>query len=333
MTCITMDIRRVGFAESRSDWDRLLGSAGCPHIFLTRAWQEAWWRRFGGGSTELSLLAFHDGDGPVAIAPLMKRSRRVGLIGTPDLFDYHDLLVRRGQGASVIHELLAQLGGQRDWDVLDFESIPEWSELLEVLPDACRRRGWQVAIEEEDVAPALDLPDDWPTYLAGLSKKNRHELRRKLRRLERSGIVDHEIHRTRESIESHLDDFVRLHKVSSPEKRAFLTPEREAFFREVALSLAESGSTRLAILRLEGRPVATSLCFQFRDEKFVYNSGFDPDYASLSIGLANHAYVLQRSIEEKVRRVHFLRGDERYKYHLGAVDRTLYRIQVYRAPE
>ena len=36
-----------------------------------------------------------------------------------------------------------------------------------------------VEIEQEDVAPQLELSADWETYLAGLSKKDRHELRRK----------------------------------------------------------------------------------------------------------------------------------------------------------
>ena len=54
-----------------------------------------------------------------------------------------------------------------------------------------RGRGLRVEVMQEDVCPVITLPlpgegeDGWGLYLAGLDKKERHEIRRKLRRMER----------------------------------------------------------------------------------------------------------------------------------------------------
>ena len=42
---------------------------------------------------------------------------------------------------------------------------------------------WDVSREQEDVCPVITAPSgDWDEYLATLDKKDRHEIRRKIRR-------------------------------------------------------------------------------------------------------------------------------------------------------
>ena len=50
----------------------------------------------------------------------------------------------------------------------------------------------------------------------------------------------------------------------------------------------------------------------------------------LAVGLLNHAYNIQRSIEQGLRVFDFMRGDESYKYHLGGQDRRLFRVTAQR---
>jgi len=42
----------------------------------------------------------------------------------------------------------------------------------------------------------------------------------------------------------------------------------------------------------------------------------------------NHAFAIKRSIEDKMEVFDFMRGNERYKYDLGAVDKMLYTFQI-----
>ena len=127
-----------------------------------------------------------------------------------------------------------------------------------------------------------------------------------------------------------MDDFMRLHRMSMPDKAEFMTPEREQFFRDVSAALADEGMTCLRFLELDGERVATSLSFICNGVKYLYNSGYNPEHSRLAVGLLNHAYNIQRSIEQGLRVFDFMRGDESYKYHLGGQDRRLFRVTAQR---
>jgi len=77
-------------------------------------------------------------------------------------------------------------------------------------------------------------------YLAGLRKKDRHELRRKRRRLEEAGgwtIVESQP----DTLASDLESFFELHAKSSRAKEDFLTEEVKTFFRHISFHLQEAG--------------------------------------------------------------------------------------------
>ena len=62
----------------------------------------------------------------------------------------------------------------------------------------------------------------------------------------------------------------------------------------------------------------------------LYNSGYDPRYSRLSVGLVSKALAIKEAIEAGKRSFNFLRGTERYKYHLGAKDFAVYQLTVRR---
>ncbi len=49
------------------------------------------------------------------------------------------------------------------------------------------KRGWTFTQERTYHVPSIPLAGDFETYLAGIDKKQRHEIRRKMRRAEDSG--------------------------------------------------------------------------------------------------------------------------------------------------
>ena len=324
---MTLDAKAETFESLATEWDELFERADRPHVFQSHPWQRVWWDRFS-GAADLRLLAFRRDETLVAVAPLMLQDGRISHLGDTDLVDYHDVLLCDATPAEVVGALFACLEDLPSWRELDLQSIPEWSPILAELPAAAVRYGWTVEVFDEDVSPGLRLPETWEEYLAGLGRKRRHELRRKQRRLEAAGEVDHLVYAAPDEIAERLDDFVRLHRMSTPEKAEFLTPEREAFFRTVTAELAQRDMARLYFLHLNGVAVATSLCFEHAGTRLVYNSGFDPKLRSLSVGVANHAMLVRRSIAEGIKFIDFLRGNERYKYDLGAQDRKLHRVVV-----
>ena len=127
-----------------------------------------------------------------------------------------------------------------------------------------------------------------------------------------------------------MRDFFRLHRASSAEKHAFMTPERERFFLDIAIELASQGRFKLYFLEVDGIRAASCICFDYGDSYLLYNSGYEPSYASLSVGLINKALCIQDAIEKGKRSFEFLRGRERYKYNLGGKDRAIYKMVVRR---
>ena len=183
-------------------------------------------------------------------------------------------------------------------------------------------------IVEEDVAPGLELPSSWEDYLILLSKKDRHELRRKLRRLDsvenwRWYCIDDP-----EEVDNRLDDFLRLMRISDQEKDEYMTEERVGFFRSMARLTTGMGLLKLFFLEIDGQSVATALCFDYGPSRMLYNSGYDPEFGYYSVGLLLNALCLRNAIEQGKGYFDFLRGSEPYKYHLGGQNHILYQMVV-----
>lgn len=311
-----------------NDWEALLPSCWTDTVFVTPWWQTTWLEHFGNPSTSRILAATDDAGALLGIAPMNVTDGSITFLGDTDLFDYRDFLVLRGQEKTFYDAAFDEIDTW-EWDAIDLESVPERSPTLPFATAAANGRSWRVTIEEEDKAPVKHLPDSWDEYVSGLRKRYRHELRRKMRKLTGAGgVVQYDC--TPEMLPVCLPDFFRLHRLSSPEKADFMTGARERFFTEIAEAAAARGRFKLSMLELDGVRVATCINFDYGDSYLLYNSGYDPAYSQLSVGFVNKAWSIKDAIESGKRTFDFLRGDERYKYDLGAEDRSLYTIRIRR---
>ncbi|MDA1278930.1 MAG: GNAT family N-acetyltransferase [Chloroflexi bacterium] len=332
MTCCSAGVEQATFEDIAGQWQHLIDGCSAPTFFDKQTWQRTWWSEFGENS-ELKLLVARSDSGDVKmIAPMMIEGGEISFIGSTDLVDYHDFLTQDRTRSESIRAIVRAIGDMPAIDRINLESIPGNSATISQFREAAENSGWNVEIRREDVAPRLELPATWDEYLMGLRKKDRHELRRKLRRLEAGGDVQQTELTQPDQIDAAFDDFVQLHRMSSVDKAEFMTPERERFFRKVALAMAREYSTRLCFLEIDGEKVATSLSFVCQDVRYLYNSGYNPAHSRLSVGLLNHALAIKSSIEQGIKIFDFMRGDESYKYHLGGVDRELFTLTATRQP-
>ena len=314
--------------EAEAAWEHVLGMSAAATLFLTPWWQGVWWRHFGGGA-ELAVHVVSDGRRAIGVAPLVWADGVLDLLGGTDLFDYRDFIVEQGREEGFCAALLAHLS-RREWHTLRLESVRESSPTLRALSSAAESVGMSVEIEPEDVAPVAVLPPTWDEYVSGLSKKDRHELRRKIRRLDGAGEVTRSVCASPEQAPSMMADFLRLHRASSPDKAEFMTAEREAFFMDAAGEAARRGRLRLETVALDGRPVASCLGFDYAGVFLLYNSGYAPEHSRLSVGIVSKALAIRGAIESGDRVFDFLRGSEDYKYRLGGQDSKVYRVLVRR---
>lgn len=320
-------VEAVTFDEVRDGWRGIFEQMSGSSVFDSPLWHELWWKHFGADS-EMYLRAVRRAEGSLALIAPMKFDAGddegvVTFIGGTDLVDYagfkHDGELRDAEVAL----LLRHFHEDARVHALVLESLQTDSHSIHALRRVASESGWEMHEWDEGVAPRVDLPADEESYYAGLTKKHRHELRRKLRRLMRAGSVEREVWTAPEDVSANMGAFMELHRMSSVEKRMFMTPQREAFFREVAVAFAEVGSTNLTFLEVEGVKVATSLAFDVGRTKFLYNSGYDPDRSWLAVGILNHALNLLAAIRDGFAVYDFMRGDERYKYQLGAYNRHI----------
>jgi len=312
------------FEDLRRDWDGLCRKSQARLLFSSLSWCEAWWRHFGEGS-ELYLGAVTDQKDVIGIAPLRLKDGVLHFIGSDNVCDFLDFIVAPGK-EDVFFTALRQHLVRSNYKTLD---------LAPLLPDSTAHR-WIATIPpgsergtvctEDEVTVALDLPPDLPSYLALLDSKQRHEILRKERRLLEEGEVAYEVkpQAAAEEVEVFLDFF----RESREDKNRFLTTGMESFFRDIIARAALDHTLRLGILKLNRVHIAATLCFDYRDEIYLYNSGYNPAYRPLSAGLLSKYYSIRDSIENNKRRYDFLRGAERYKYHLGGSETQLFRCII-----
>ena len=327
---MTINVHKENFESIAEEWECILPHTDANTIFITPWWQQLWWRRYGGSDeATLEILSIRNGDTLLGVAPLMVRGDTLSFLGDTDLFDYHDFLVREGCEDDFYTALWRHIKTM-DWRTMELKSLRESSETLQRFPAFAETSGWSSDISEEDVSPYTNLQPSWEEYVAGLRKKDRHELRRKLRRLNNGNHATQYAFHDSDDIAAAMPEFFRLMRTSRPDKDDFLTSDREQFFTELAQELAARSQFKLFFLELNDVRVASCICFDYNGSYLLYNSGYDPEYSDLSVGLLNKALCIQDAIETGKKSFDFLRGNERYKYNLGGTNQTIHELVIRR---
>jgi CelD/BcsL family acetyltransferase involved in cellulose biosynthesis len=334
------------FVHLAPEWNALLERGVTRVPFLRAEYQQAWWAGRGGGEwpedAQLLVAEGRDEAGALlGVAPLFFARNREGrpallLIGCIEISDYLDLIVARAGVEAFCTSLLERLAGPAvpAWEVLDLYNLPANSPTRAALARAAAARGWSASEQLLQPVPAITLPADFETYLATrVEKKERQEIRRKLRRAEggddrvRWHLVDG---RDGQDVAAAAEDFMAL-MAHNPEKAAFLTPAMRAQFTQIVRVMADQGWLLLAFLEVNGEKAAAYLNFDYGNRLWVYNSAIDPRFNALSPGWVLLAYLVQWAIANQRQAVDFLRGDEDYKFRFGGVPGKIYRLQASRA--
>lgn len=322
--------RLDSFLSLSGEWEDLLGQSALCHVFQTWQWHLIWCRHLG-SAENLRLMALRSPEGKLrGVFPVWRE--RDGVFrstGGRDVSDYLDLIAERGwEGAvwkRVLQELWEEEGG--GWK-LELPFIPHDSPTLRVVPALAGEEGLEVELTRTDSCPVIPLPASWEDYLGSLSSKNRHELRRKLRRAEREAELEFYRCAANERLQEDMELFFQLHGLSSHEKKRFMVQAMRAFFLDVASAFFERGWLDLRFLFVNGEPAAALLSFDYAGRIYLYNSGYDPRFSSLSVGNVLLARLIKEGIERGRAELDLLRGNEPYKYRLGGEDRPLFSLSL-----
>lgn len=329
--------------QLRAEWNTVLRQSAADTPFLTYEWQKTWSDCLCSCEGELHLLTVRDGGALLGIAPLFVLSepdkdgqpwRLLRLIGSVDASDYLDLIAVRGREREVFGAMLDLLAQSDTWDAIDLWNVPEASVTRALLPELVAARGWTLLDEKQVVCPIIQLPGAFDDYVQSLDKKERHELRRKIRRADATEGVswyaitgqDH-VH----DLDAAAEAFIALMMKSRSDKSDFMTDEMRRFFHQMIHATHDGGFLHLAFLEVNGVKAATYLSFDYHQKRLVFNSGLETEgFQSLSVGIVLAAHIIDEAIQLGYSEFDFLRGDEKYKYQLGAKDTWIYHVRVER---
>jgi CelD/BcsL family acetyltransferase involved in cellulose biosynthesis len=324
---------------SEEEWSALLQANSSASAFSLRAFHQAWWSAHGGGAEDVSIAVRSASSGELlGYLPLMRRPDGVIYSGATLHIDYATVLLAphtdaQSQESDPVADALATALLALNLPINMMRIRP--ADAAHVRMVAAIQRAASVASRAatyaiEEPAPYIDLQGirTIDEHLDRLDKKQRHEIRRKVRRGEAAGVQIS----ASEDVLADLPEFVRLHRARWGERGLFTeTPkgaEEEAFLREL-FATAPSGTISMLMARNdEFGTFAAGLFLRDAGALRYWNAGGDAAARALSPGVLLFVHGLQMAINEGRAQLDFLRGNEPYKYECGAVDAQVMKCEV-----
>ena len=320
-------------------WNNLVNLSITDVPFLRYAYLHTWWDTRGGGEwsqeAQLVVITAFDNGQLVGIAPLFTSTNRDNqpallLLGSIEISDYLDVIVRPEMHHEFITSLMEWLKNDYPdfWHAIDWYNIHENSPTLSELKVSANNLGLKYSENIYQPSPFIPLPGDFEVYLNGIDKKQRHEIRRKIRRAEESGrnvrwyIVDDE-----SKLPSEINAFLEL-MAQDPDKAAFLTSAMRDQMTKSAHDAFRASYLQLAFLEVDGEKACAYLNFDYDNKVCVYNSGIDRRFMDLSVGWVLLGYLLEWANNNKRSEFDFLRGEEDYKFKFGGQKRHVMRVTL-----
>jgi len=307
-------------------WQQTDGFLRWNCLFVLPVWLKTWWDSFGRSDALYLLSICHEGRA-IGIAPLQRRGNTVRLIGDENVCDHLDFIVAPQTSATFYRILLKHLK-QDGVNRLELEPVrPDSSVMTQLLPVA-ENIGCKISNAAADISYELSLPDSWEDYLTMLSAKERHEIRRKLRRLYEAGQISYRLVDNDFLVKNEMEAFLELFRSNRSDKAEFMNDRMVSFFRGLSEALNQAQILKLFFLDLDERPVAATLCFNYQSTMYLYNNGYDKRFGSLSVGLLGKVLSIKESIQSGQKTYDFLKGAEGYKRRLGGQPIQLYRYRI-----
>jgi len=309
----------TGVAELRAlhgEWQRLWLHCADATPFQAPAWLLPWAEHFAPDRTQ--AIAIRSQGNLCGLLPFFTRQGTVLLAGTGPS-DYADGLFAQAPqrlATLALSELCAAavaLGCAR----VDLQQLRPESPLLQAAVPA----GWRDRTEAGTPCPVALIRGE--CGLDAISPHWRANARRSERLLRQDFAIEFALGDGADAAE--LERLHGLRWGGADATPVFSDPAMHAFLHDALPLLAQDGLLRLHKLTLDGRCAAMAFGLAARDTLQLYMGVFDPQWSRYSTGLVTILHAIQCAAAEGAQQLHFLRGSEGYKYHLGASDRPTHR--------
>lgn len=309
------------FSELEGHWRTLHEEAGAVP-FLSPSWLRAWHRHLAPGLRPRLVAAWDRGGKLTGLLPLFEEEvaigglplgRRLGFLGEKTGgADYLDLLALPASRGEVAEALITHLMDARGFDLVDLYELPAGSSLLPALSRQAGE-GATMEIEARYVCPQVELEGSWEAIMARSRRASNY--RRRRRQAEAMGATHRSVRDPAEAGVA-FERFLRLHELRWEREGGsdgIRSPAHRAFHRALVEDLARRGWLRFEELWIEGACRASIYGIEAGETFYFYQSGFDPAWASRSVGLVLLGMSLEQAVRRGLRVYDFLHGVESYK--------------------
>lgn len=246
----------------------------------TPAWVEAWWRSFGKG--ELRIYVGRRGDALAAVLPLCTASH--GVLSSPSNVHtpiFEALADDPADLDELVRIALADAPGGLNLGQVDADG-PLSSAIARLAGSGAAR----VLAADARISSQVEA-GSWASFEATLRKKRLSDCRRGLRKLEAEGQIVFEVWDGDDESRA-LEEMLCLEATPWKLESGSAISQDEAtrrFYTELVGLAKPGGPCRLAFMRVGGKAVAMQLMITGGGRRFGLKTGFDPDYAKLSVGV------------------------------------------------
>ncbi len=318
--------------EIAAEWDRLFAADPESHFFLSRRFLEP---IFAIHPQTGAFVCLKD-DMPVGFFPVSVNTQwdnarscfrtEYRMAGSKHWADYTGILIDPEVEDAVL-DAYALHFRQTEWGHIRFKNLRMSERRQKRFFDHFEEEFYAITDREKIInggttnnliCPVITLPEDFDTYIGALSKNNRKSMRKFLRR------VDDGEYAVRDGTVADLPEFERMWLEQWGTKSNGETLARK-YANTVRIGL-QQGTVHMPVLSEPDGRILGMIC-NFHDEVNrdigCFVSARDGGAGSVPVALILHGHCIRRAIEQGYRTYDFLRGDEQYKFDMGAEPRVI----------
>ncbi|MFC1661146.1 GNAT family N-acetyltransferase [Gemmatimonadota bacterium] len=303
-------------------WETLADRAG-GDLFQTYEWVSTWldvfWR-----DRPIRVLLVRDRGDLVGLAPFLNDKEGEALCGNSLALPIHPQIRRTDILAASDHDRIAEAilsffhehVGRVNLSML----VPRDSAMLSALSQVAERGGGGTVVRPETVSPLVRFDGDWDTYLQSRPRRVRKELKRKMRRAEKTGGVEWTVAKGPDEVDAAVAAVFQVEEHSWKESQGESISDnqdlREFFFRFARVA-ADRGWLRIHLLHLDGEPIAYIYGVVRGGHYYALKTSYDQKHRDLSPGIVLFGHALQDAASQGYGTFEFLGEDQRWKHELA----------------
>ncbi|ODU04145.1 MAG: hypothetical protein ABS81_11510 [Pseudonocardia sp. SCN 72-86] len=196
---------------------------------------------------------------------------------------------------------------------------------------AAYRHGCRVRTTTIQRSPFVPQGRSFEDYVQRRDRRRVRALGRNRERLQAAGDVTFTVHQDQDDLGDAVEQFFELEQCGwkSDAGTAILSdPATAQFYRAATRWAAEAGMLRVALLRVDGTPVAGELCIKDHRAVHALKAGYDPAFRRYTPGLLVQFDMIERALGAGLG-YEFLGSAEPYKLNWADDVHDIDRLDVY----